>query len=500
MSEYSLWNALERASDLNPRVLAVDCHAGQFNYEDFRDRINRLASGLASFYHIQLGSRIVVLAGNCHRYVELYWACVRLGALLVPINVRLSRSEVQYIIDQCDPALGVADSEECRARLVTVAPKLPIIGWVEHDQMIDTSPVWEGLSPPATAPMGIFYTAAVDGKPQGAIVTSRNLLAQSLQIGLRLGLSSADGYGNFLPLFHMFGACFAVMSGCFGATNVLPPTFDAPTAADLVREGRVTFFSEFAPMAQRLGDALAWESVAIGRLRLIVGIDSLEVIQRFVKLGVCWFNLYGQTEIAGLATMGEVHGDQDEAGYVGEPLCLTWMSIRDLDGRPLSSGMAGELWIRGPTVVERYWPDRPTRLTVDGWLKTGDVLKVDHGRWIFVGRTDDKYLIKSGGENVYPAEVELVLCAHPEVLQACVVGRADPVWQERVCAAVVLRPGAAVSPEELAVFCRERIAAFKVPREFVTMARIPRKNGAVDRDAVRRLLESEPPPVLPQHA
>lgn len=487
MGEYTLWEAFERACSYEYEGLAVDCLEGRFTYPELLDRVSRLASGLLSQHHIEPGSRIAVMAANCHRYLELYWAAVRLGALVVPINTRLNAAEIAYILGECRPSLFVADGDDHR----WPAMDIPVMGWAEHERFIVESAPYQGPCQPLEQPVAIFYTAAVDGKPQGAVITGRNLLAQSLQMGSRLGLSSRDSYGNFLPLFHMFGACFSVMSCCFGAVNVMSRLFDASAAAALVRAGKVTFFSEFAPMAQRLGGALGWDSGAVGRLRLVVGIDSPEIIQRYVQMGVRWLNLYGQTEIAGLATMGEVSASGSEVGYVGEPLCLTWMSVRNPMGDPVLPGAAGELWIRGP-VVERYWPDRPTRMTEDGWLKTGDVLKCQKGHWIFVSRTNDKYLIKSGGENVYPAEVEQVLCAHPEVIKACVVGRDDPVWKERVCAAVVMVPKATASPADLAEFCRERIAAFKVPREFMVMDRIPQRNETFDREAVRDLMARSP--------
>jgi acyl-CoA synthetase (AMP-forming)/AMP-acid ligase II len=269
------------------------------------------------------------------------------------------------------------------------------------------------------------------------------------------------------------------------------PSFEATEAARLIHAQGITYFTEFAPMAERIMDAAAGDGIDLSAsLGRVVGIDLPNTIHSYVEKGIHWFTLYGQAEVAGMAITGEIESGEMEENYVGRPLVLTRVSLRDPDGTPVAPGESGEAWLRSQTVVERYWPDQPTRLTEDGWLRTGDLLRVDEvGDFWFVGRTDDKTLIKTGGENVYPAEVEQVLLQHPAISQACVFGVPDPVWKEAVRAVVVLESEQDLTQEEIFSFLDGKIAEFKRPKDVIFAEELPQAGGQVDRDAVRQQYE-----------
>jgi acyl-CoA synthetase (AMP-forming)/AMP-acid ligase II len=513
---YGLFDALERVVDRRPDDVAVRCGASSWTFAELRDRVVRLANAWREA-GIAPGDRVAVLADNCHRFVELYWACAYLGAVVVPLERRLGVEEVRTLLHEVQPAAVVAGHAEQLGGLVPLidSPRLwvtlsdtappgaagastPPPGWSSAEaQMAASSDAAEPAHLDAGAPVAVFYTAAVEGRSRGAVVTHRNLLAQAVQTGEGLGLVPGEAQGLFLPLAHTFGAYLMFVATCRGVTNTILSSFDPVEAATLIDAGQVTFFAGFAPMPARIADAAAEAGLRLsGRLRLVMGLDGPATIERYLDLGVRWMNFYGQTETAGLVALGEVAPGAVDPAAVGSALLLCRLSLRDDAGRPVPAGEAGEAWVRSDVVVERYWPDEPTRLSADGWLRTGDVLSAGPGQALrFIGRTTDKDLVKPGGLNVYPAEVEALLAAHPGVARAFVFGLPDPEWRERVCA-VVLPSDPADPPavDALVEHCRRGAARFKCPRAILVVA-----DGAADltrvsaRDRYRGQLEALEP-------
>lgn len=496
---YNLLDALERAVEMYPENTAFHCGDESWTYREFWDRVVRVAAGLSRL-GVDSGDRIAVLCDNCHRFAELYWVAAHLGAVLVPLGTRLSEEEMGHILDETAPkvlATDDAEREDLLRRLYPAASHHVGLG-----EEIEGSVSYEALAredhtfqePPHSLddPVVIFYTAATAGKPLGAVVTHGNWLAQAVQTGARIGTGPDDVYGAFLPLYHTFEGYMTLVGLCHGATNVVTPRFDAAKAARLIEEHGITYYTEFAPMAQSIMEAAADDGAALASLTRVVGIDLPPTIENHLERGIRWFTLYGQAEVAGMAAMGELGpGDEVRENYVGKPLALTRVSLRDANGRPVGPGGSGEAWLRSGAVVERYWPDRATRLTQDGWLRSGDLLRKDDvGDLWFVGRTNEKALIKPGGENVYPTEVEQVLLEHPAIAQACVFGVPDPVWKEAIRAVVVLESGQILTPEEVRSFCEGKIAKFKWPKRVIFAGELPQASGQIDREAVTRKFEN----------
>lgn len=494
MVGFELVDAFERAAELYGTCEAVRCGRERLTFAEVRRRVHAVAMGLHRL-GLRPGDRIALLGPNCHRVIELYWVVVLAGTVLVPLEVRLGDAEMAQQLRDSGPRALVGGSPEACERLERLYPGAPVrirladgpATWLPYEELVGGSGDVVGHATGEDRPFVLFYTAAVDGRARGSMITPRNLLAQVVQTGEGLGIGEGDAYGNFLPLSHTFGAYLMLVSFCRGARNVVVPAFEAVAAARAIRDEGVTFFAEFAPMGERVLQAAAQEGIPLRpSLRFVVGIDRTAVIRRFTSAGIRWFNLYGQTETAGLVLAGEVPPEGDCDAFVGRPLPMVRVALRRPDGSPAAMGEPGELWVRSGSVVRRYWPDEPTRLQ-DGWLRTGDLLRRDgDGNYWYVGRTHDKYLIKTGGLNVYPAEVEQVLLSHPDVAQACVFGAPDPEYRERVCAAVVPRPGRQLDPEALRAFCAERIASYKCPKVIFVVERLPTGPAGVDREAVRR--------------
>jgi acyl-CoA synthetase (AMP-forming)/AMP-acid ligase II len=503
-SGFTLFDAFERAVALHADRPAVHCGTAVWSFRELGDRVRSVAAGLADL-PLRPGERVAVLGENCHRYLELYLAAAASGAVVVPIDLRLADAEVRAVLTETSPAVLVGDRADRLERLQGLYGEARASVTLDGDGgpeatryetlaefTADVRPP-EGLTP--DAPIVLFYTAAVAGSPRGAAVTHRNLLTQLSTTGEPLGIGPDDAHGLFLPLSHTFGAYLMFVAACRGAANTVLRSFDADQAAAQIAAGEVTFFAEFAPMATRIVDAAAESNHAFpANLRFVLGLDAPPTIQRYRGASVRWWNFYGQTETTGLVAMGEVTGEDTEPNFVGRPLPLARISLRHSDGQPAPAGEAGEAWVRSDAAVQRYWPDEPTRLTGDGWLRTGDVLRGDaEGRMWFIGRTSDKDLIKSGGLNVYPAEVEQVLEEHPGIARAFVFGMPDPEWRERVCAVVQLAAGGGqLDAEAVAGFCAARIAKFKCPRPegILVVAADEDFGDDVDRRGVRDRFEA----------
>lgn len=508
-SGFNLVDSFQRVVAMHPEKTAMRCGERSFTFEELDERVSRLASALMD-RGVAFGDRIAVLSCNCHGFAEMYWAAAHIGAAVVPLDARLAEDEMRFIVDQVQPKAVVGDTQDRTRLLSSLAPANEIAismqggsaedSLIDYEELVAENP--RGLASTAIrqdTPVAIFYTAAVDGKPKGAVVTHGNLVCQAVQTGNRVGLTTEDSHGVFLPLSHTFGAFLMFVATCNGVCNTMLSVFDAQVAVDLISLGKVSFFAEFAPMAERIWQAADQNGATFGgKLRFVMGLDLPPTMEKYLSVGVRFWCLYGQTETAGLVTLGEVFPSKVAANYSGTPLELTNISLRGEDGEIVEEGSAGEAWIRSDCVVRRYWPDTPTRLSEDGWLQTGDILRAEAGQELyFVGRKSDKDLIKPGGLNVYPAEVEQVLCQHEMVRCAYVFGVPDPVWRERVCAVVVPKEtGQSQLHEELLAVCEKGLARYKRPAELVVAEELAQDSTTPTRQEVKARYF----PVLPDDA
>jgi len=319
---------------------------------------------------------------------------------------------------------------------------------------------------PSEAPVLMMHTAAVAGRPKGALLTHRNLITQASQTGEVFGLGPGVTQGLLLPLSHTFGAYLMFVGMVRGATTTVLESFDPAAVVRLIDQGRIEFYAEFAPMGQRILDAAGEAGITLGgKLKMVTGLEVASTMERYLAAGVSFYCLYGQTETAGLVSAGAVTREGIAPNYAGRALNLSRLSLRDEQGAPVEPGEPGELWVRSDCVVLRYWPDESTNRTEDGWLKTGDLLRAEHGGDLFFyGRVAARDLIKPGGLNVYPAEVEQVLLAHPRVQRAFVFGVPDPEWREKVVAVIDVEGETAGVEEDVMEHAARRLASFKRPK------------------------------------
>lgn len=515
-----------------PRHEALVAPGGlRLSYAELHARADDTARRLATL-GASAGDRVALLLPNGVHFAAATHAIMRLGAVLLPLNLRLTPAELAWQVEDVGARLLVCDARtlaaaaELRGRVAGLRAVCAGCG----DGLADGSGVhgWRGdgshpvddecgrlpasgerdvHAPPVQPlahvhpapdaalrdragddePLAVIHTSGTTGTPKGAILTHANFWASAMGSALNLGLHADDRWLAPLPLFHVGGLSVLTRSAIYGTTAVLHDGFDAARVSNTIDAERISLVSLVPTMLARLLDARGNRPFP-AHLRCVLlggGPAPRPLLERCAALGVPVAQTYGMTETSSqVATLAPADALR-KLGSVGRALYPTELRVVHGDGTDAPAGEAGEIVVRGPTVTPGYWnrPDATRQAIVDGWLHTGDVGTLDDEGYLHVlDRRDD--LIVTGGENVYPAEVEGALLAHPGVAEAVVVGIPDPEWGQRVVALVRLVDGGEAvgggetAGESLRAFCAGRIARYKVPVEVsTTHDPLPRNAG-----------------------
>jgi len=490
---FTIYDLYRRNARLYKDKTAVLSGNTRITFGDLLNQINSLSGELSS-RGVNKGDRIALLTKNSPAFITILGAAAAIGAILVPINFRLSAGEISYILDDAEPVMLLFDVEyeELLAELVSVFP--PAADRIPFDSlqsspfpMVDRQPFLEETA--SSDPLIIIHTAAIQGKPRGAVISHGNLLAGMTQTVALIGLDSGDIYLNILPLFHIFGLIMALSLMHAAGENVIISRFEPKEVNEIIMQKKVSIIANFPPILAKILDEQEKGSFDLSSLRHVVGLEHPDTIARYTGLGFGQFwACYGQTETMALTFLSR---HQERPGSAGRPVPWVDMAIVDEFDRPVDSGKPGEIVLRGPLVFSGYWKEEElTQMTFrGGWHHTGDLGRLDTDGFLwFVGRKAQKELIKSGGENVYPVEVEKTIMEHPAVEEVSVIGVPDPEFGEGIKAVCVLKPGAKVTERELAVFVASKIASYKKPRRVCFVESIPRKaDGFIDREEVKAL-------------
>jgi long-chain acyl-CoA synthetase len=480
-----------------PAAVALRAGETEWSYERLRDGAARLAGGLAAA-GIEPGDRILLVAPSVPEFVVAYLGIHAAGAVAVTPNVMSTVPELEYVAVDAGCSLVIAWHEaDAAAARVAEALGLPFHRLEANlDGDLDGTPVGRphDRSPGETAV--ILYTSGTTGAPKGAQITEGNLRACAEEFRQVLELSGEDRFGTALPLFHIFGQAVVLGSALLaGASVSLQARFDPAALIDLVRRDRVTLLAGVPTMySAMVGAAPDAGPADFASLRLAAsGGASLpgEIIRRFeARFDCAILEGYGLTESTGAATFNGLHRER-KVGSVGIALPGTEVRIAADDGRALATGEIGEVLVKGPMVMKGYWnrPEATAQTLRDGWLKTGDLGRQDaDGDIEIVDRL--KEMIVRGGYNVYPREVEEVLYRHPGIAEAAVVGVPDEHLGEEVGAAIVPRPGAALEPDMIRLWAKERLSAYKVPHLLAFVEELPKgaTGKVLKREIDRRML------------
>ncbi|CAB5148339.1 Long-chain-fatty-acid--CoA ligase (EC [Olavius algarvensis associated proteobacterium Delta 3] len=471
-------------------------------FAELREHVDRLAAGLRK-KGIGKGDRIGILGQNSLEYFLVYGAAAALGAISLPINWRLSAEEVCFNLNDGEPTLVFVDGEyqelidANRAALPSVQEfinlKPGIGGYVPFESLLEEGTARNREDVSGNDGFVIIHTAAVAGRPRGALLSHSNLLCSDMHLVYLFGTTPRDVHLNLLPLFHIAGLVMAFSSFHVGAMNLNMSRFDASRAVQLIAEKKASLMFDFSPI---LGSILE-EAEKTGRditpLRGVLGLEAPETIEKYQNVtGGTFYCMYGQTETSCLATLGRYN---DRPGSAGKTIELAEVRLFDDYDQPVPVGQVGEICMRGPMVFNGYWnlPEDNAYTFREGWHHTGDLARFDEDGYLFyAGRSAEKELIKPGGENVYPAEVEKAILQHPAVESTVVFGVPDPRWKEGIKAVCRLRAGEQLDAAELIEFVGKRIARFKKPQYVEFVGALPlQDDGTPDRQKVKELYGGE---------
>ncbi len=457
---FTIYDLFKRNGKIYKNRIAIQTEKQQISFGKLFDQVNILAGSL-NRKGIKKGDRIAVLAKNYPQYLTLMGGIAASGAIMVPINFRLTADEIGYNLTNTQPAMICVDPdfEKTILDLRSLCPSVRdyvTFGpggekYEPFDSLLSGQP-FKAIDLSGDDPYIIMHTAAVQGKPRGAIISHHNLITCSIQsIGL-LGLTPQDAYLNILPLFHIAGMMAS-------------------------------------PILLQLLDEASKGEFSLSPLRHVLGIELPETVKRFENLGHGQFWLaYGQTETMGLTC---ICSNRERPGCAGKPGPLVNVKIIDEFDQELEMGKVGEILIQSPMVFHGYWGEEElTRHTFrDGWHHTGDAGRLDEDGFLwFAGRKAEKELIKPGGENVYPVEVEKVILEHPSISEVSVIGVPDPKFGEGIKAVCVLKSKAKLTEQELIDFVAGRIARYKKPGYVQFVDSLPKKgDGSIDRAKVKEL-------------
>lgn len=464
------------------------------------DRLaNRLAHRFAAEYGIKKGDRVAVLAENCLEYIVLFCTAQKTGCILVPLNYRLSSAEIDFLLRDAKPKLVIGESK-FQAQLEQAAYyrkikhhwTLEALGSfcnkaipTEYDAAFPKLPLRE------SDPVFILYTSGTTGFPKGALYTHKMLFWNSINTSMSLIVNSESRTINVMPPFHTGG--WNVLTTPFfhhGGYTCLLKKFEPAAVLSLLQKERVSLFMGVPTMLKMLADEPAFERADFSSLHyIIVGGEPMPVplIEKWHEKGVLIRQGYGMTEVGPNLTSLHHNDAMRKRGSIGRPNFYVEIKITDEQGRDCAPNQPGELLLRGPMVTPGYWRNRQAtqKALEGGWFHTGDLVRQDEDQYIYVvDRIKNMFI--SGGENVYPAEIERVIVTHPAVAEASVIAMPDEKWGETGRAFVVLHPCEQLTETALMEYCSTQLARFKIPKSVVFIPALPKNDtGKINRLALR---------------
>ncbi len=483
---------IRKWSFLQPRKIALIFEGHLFTYQELNDRVNQLCHLLLDL-GVRKRDRISVLLYNCHQYIEIFFAISKMGAILVPLNWRLAGPELEFIINDSGSRMLIFDPEfeevvdSIRPHLnlsngdyISVGPPCPV--WAkDYERGLQGNFIHEPhLDVPAgdEDPHILMYTSGTTGVPKGAILSHRKTFFNALNADIFYNLTSKDIMMVARPLFHSGGLLVEAAPVLYkGGTLILKKRFRSQEILKTIQKYRVTLLEMAATVYQFMLQECDITQYDLSSIRgYFTGGERvpLAMLKEYQGKGITISQIFGQTEASTITSLS-----LDEAalkiGSVGLPVFHGEVRIVDKTGKDVSPEEVGEIIVRGPTLMSGYWnrPDLTAETIRDGWLYTGDLARRDEeGYYYIVDREKDMYV--SGGENVYPAEIEKVLYTHPKIFDAGIIGVPDERWGEVGKAYVVLKPGETMRNGEVFEFLKGKMAKYKIPKYAEYIEELPK--------------------------
>jgi fatty-acyl-CoA synthase len=492
------WIAAHAQSQPEKLALIDDFSSRQFSYRDLDRRVGALAAYMQHSLDVRAGDRVATLAHNSTNIFEVQFACMRIGAIFVPLNVRLALPELQDLVTDCGAKVIFHDNEfAASAAAIRVPAGAATVEMHElgspcayEDGIRSFTPVGAGWRNKLDDCWTLIYTSGTTGRPKGVMISYQMVLFHAINYAFATGLTQ-DSHGlTFLPMFHTSGLNLAA-NPCFvaGASVTVMRRFDPARALKLMAKASHVFGVPANYLFMRQLDEFTGADLS-GIHSMGVGGAPMPIplLQAYADKGVAMQQTFGMTETGPTVTILTADRGFDKLGSAGLPVVHVETCITDEHGAPVPHGEIGELRVRGPSITCGYWnqPEESVKAFHQGWFRTGDMARQDEdGYFYIVDRCKNMYI--SGGENVYPAEVERVIEKMPGVLEVCVIGEADDKWGEVGHAFVAVDGTQAVCTDAIIGFCRQEIAGYKVPKYVSFVERLPRNaTGKVDRKIIKQ--------------
>ncbi len=496
----TLADLISKQAAIQPNHIAVVHYGRQITYAELNSHSNRLAQALLA-QGIGRGDVVAILAENCPEYLEVEIAAAKVGILLASLNWRMSDEDLRHCVDLVNPKVVFASDRYSERARSFCSPKVKQINL--GGDLTDLRRSSPDIQPTAYVDpedgLLILYTSGTTGRPKGAVISQRALLWRLNLYLSEAGVTRDEAYVVWSPLFHMAGSDYALATLMLGGKLIVTDGFDLDEMVNAIQSERLGYLPVVTGMIDRRIDALKERQIKprviriIGAMADLVPPDQLAEITRL--LDAPFMNSFGMTEVG----TGPASGNQIPIGEVPESLSkrestFTLLRLVDESGNDVAVGEAGEAIVRGPSLFSGYWQDSEATAQAfrGGWYHIGDVFRRNaDGSVDFVERVS--FMIKSGGENIYPSEIERALLEDSRVTEACVVGRSDPKWGE-VPIALVSVSESVVTAEELIDRCGEILGRFKRPKEvlFIDYEAFPRNEaGKIIRSAVKELLQND---------
>jgi long-chain acyl-CoA synthetase len=457
-------HSLGRAAQYFPERTALAANGTHSNFRELHDRVGRIAAGLRK-HGFKTGDRLAILLPNGPDYIELVYACARLGVIVVPLNTRLSVNEIDGILDDAEPGGLIRHSS-----LSVPTIRVPWQAVLDQDSL-DLQSDW--IPDPIYDPnaiLALIYTSGTTGRPKGVEIRHATILENVYHTNFWFPFEEGAVHLHAAPIFHIVDFPFMFAAPAFGACQVTIPKFNPQTFCETVQREGVTHTVLVPTMINMLTQSPELQKYDLATLRhLGYGGSPIppELVHRTRQVlpKVKLVQVYGLSEAGFLTGLKDDEHTEDKITSCGRPCLGIDVQVVDASGKEVETGKTGELVARGANIMPSYWnkPEETKRAFRNGFFRTGDVGYQDANGYFFIlDRLKD--MIVTGGENVYSGEVEAVIYRHPAVREAAVFGIPDPKWGEIVKACIVLKPGKTLTADELIAYCRRSLANFKVPR------------------------------------
>ncbi|MEH7224932.1 o-succinylbenzoate--CoA ligase [Bacillus sp. JJ1566] len=472
---------IEKRAELHPKRIAIITEKNQITYQTLSQDINKLAYYLKLELGIKAGDRIAILSQNRYEYIVLLFAIAKIECIAVPLNIRLTVNELIYQLnDSGTEVLFAEDIYQQTAISLQRETSLKEIISIDTIRHLEARNEKVSVETNESATYLICYTSGTTGKPKGAVLTQSNMFWNAINNSLAIDITSNDRSLVLLPLFHIGGiGLFAFPTLYAGGTIILPEgKFDSERVLLMIEQHQVTIIMGVPTIHQAILHSPSFDKTNLKSVRWFYNGGAPcphELIQAFFDKGLLFGQGFGMTETSPTLFMLLKEDAERKKGSIGKPAMFCEYKLIDSEGFIVKEGDVGELIVRGPNVMKEYWnkPEATAEALRDGWLYTGDLARVDEEGFLYiVGRK--KEMIISGGENIYPLEVEQVIGQLADVEEVAVAGVVDQKWGEVPMAFVVKTKGSLLTEEEIIEYCNHFLARYKIPKKVEFIDQLPR--------------------------